>query len=142
MSCCCLNEEKLYCSFVFIYLHTHAHTHIKEIQLSPGLYVSFSLRCMLPYIFLFHFLHWIIFINGFNTQSFNKYQQCWNELFPILMCFARKHEVASVPAPYEWHLYFSLLCTYSHNCDTVLAFFQSVTRLVQKDSEGPLWTFL
>lgn len=54
------------------------------------------------------------------------------------MCFARKHEVASVPAPYEWHLYFSLLCTYSHNCDTVLAFFQSVTRLVQKDSEGPL----
>lgn len=63
---CCLNEEGLYCSFwVYIFIHIYP----KEIQLSPGLYVSFSLRCMLPYIFLFCSLHWLIFIIGFNSLN-------------------------------------------------------------------------
>lgn len=120
MSCCCLNEEELYCSFVFIYLY--AHTYKRNTVISWFVCFIFT-KMYVPIHFLFHFLHWIILINWFSTQSFNKYQQRWNELFPILLCFARKHEVASVPAPCEWHLYFSLLCTYSHDCDTVLAFF-------------------
>lgn len=66
MSRCCLNEERLYCSFVFIYLYTHAYKRNTVISW----FVCFIFTKMYVAIhFLFHSLHWLIFISGFNSLS-------------------------------------------------------------------------
>lgn len=139
MSCCCLNEEELYCSFVFIYLYPH--TYKRNTVISWFVCFIFT-KMYVPIHFCFIFLHWIIFINWFNTQSFNKYQQCWNKLSPYY-CVLPEY----MRLPLCLHLmngtYISPYCVpivltvilYWH-------FFQSVTRLVQKDSEGSLWKLL